>query len=147
MFKKLKHGVPKSRLDFLSEVPIFRGLPDKVLARIDSHVDDVDVPAGRKLTVEGTGSYEAFIIADGTADVRIGDKVVRQTEVGEMIGEIGILKHTLRTATVTATTPMRLLVIHPRDIAWLFDDPTLAKRVEDNLAQHLANRGDDAQPG
>ncbi len=136
MFKKLKYGVPKWRLEFLRQVPMLQGLPDKVLARIDSHLDEVDVPAGRTLTVEGGGSYEAFIVADGTAEVRVGDKVVGETEEGEMVGEIGLIKHTRRAATVTAKTPMRLLVINPRDLHWLLENETLAKRVQDNLARH-----------
>lgn len=140
MFKKLKHGVPKSRLDFLRGVPMLEGLPDKALARIDSHIDEVDVPAGHKLTVEGTGAYEAFIIAEGTAEVKIGDEVVGQTDVGEMIGEIGVIKHTRRTATVTAQTPMRLLVINPREMSWLFEDETLSARVQQNLERHLRGR-------
>lgn len=136
MFKKLKYGVPKSRLAFLRQVPMLQGLPDKVLARLDSHLDEVNVPAGRTLTVEGGGSYEAFIVADGTAEVRVGDEVVGETAVGEMVGEIGVIKHTRRAATVTAKTPMRLLVINPRDLHWLLENETLAKRVQDNLARH-----------
>lgn len=141
MFKKLKHGVPKSRLDLLREVPMFHGLPDKALARIDSEVDEVDLPAGRDLTVQGTGSHEAFIIAEGVAEVRMDDQVVRQTSVGEMIGELGLFGHTTRSATVTALTPMRLLVINPRHVQWLFDDPTLARRVQENMDLHRG-RGD-----
>ena len=133
-----RHGVPRSRIEFLGTVPFFAGLSPKVLARIDSHIDEVNVSAGRTLTEQGTGAYEAFIIAEGVAEVRVGGKVVGETSVGEMIGEIGVLKRTLRTATVVATTPMRLLVINPRELSWLFDDPKLAARVEENLARHLA---------
>ena len=140
MRKKLKHGVPTTRLDFLRRVPMFAGLPDEVLARIDSHLDEVDWPAGHPLTVEGTGSYEAFIVAEGTAEVAVGGKVVGRTEVGELIGEVGLLQHARRSATVTATTPVRLLVVNPRDMAWLFEDPTLAARVQENLTRHLRGR-------
>lgn len=139
MFKKLKHGVPKSRLDFLREVPMLQGLPDKVLARVDSHLDEVDVPAGSKLTVEGGGSYEAFIVADGTAEVRVGDKIVGETTVGEMVGEIGLIKHTRRAATVITKTPMRLLVINPRDLSWLLENETLSQRIQENLDRHTRN--------
>ncbi len=34
---------------------------------------------------------------------------------------------------------MRLLAIHPRQMSWLFEDPVLAKRIEQNLAKHTAN--------
>jgi CRP/FNR family cyclic AMP-dependent transcriptional regulator len=133
-----RHGVPRERLELLGKVPFFEGLPDKVLARIDSHVDEVEVPAGRKLTEQGTGAYETFIVAEGTAEVRVGDEVVGETSIGELIGEIGVLKNTLRTATVVATTPMRLLVINPRELSWLFDNPKLSERVQQNLDKHLS---------
>lgn len=141
MFRKLKYGVPRSRLDFLRQVPMLEGLPDKVLARLDSHLDEVTVPAGRKLTTQGGGSYEAFIVAEGTAEVQVGDVVVGETEVGEMIGEIGLIKSARRAATVTAKTPMRLLVINPRDLHWLMENDTLSKRIQENLAKHT--RGSD----
>ena len=126
MFRR--HGVPRSRIELLGQVPFFEGLSNKVLARIDSHVDEVQIPAGSKLTEQGSGAWEAFVIADGEAEVKVGDEVV---------GEIGVLKHTMRTATVTATTPMRLLVINSREMNWLFEDPKLAARVQQNLDKHL----------
>jgi CRP/FNR family cyclic AMP-dependent transcriptional regulator len=132
-----RHGVPRARIELLSKCPFFEGLPAKALARIDSHVDEVSVEAGRQLTEQGTGAYEAFIIEEGEAEVRVGGEVVAHTTIGELIGEIGVLKNTLRTATVIATTPMKLLVINPRELDWLFDDPKLAKRVQENLDKHL----------
>jgi CRP/FNR family cyclic AMP-dependent transcriptional regulator len=145
MFKR--HGVPSTRIEFLKQVPFFEGLPDKALARIDSHLDEVTVPAGRTLTEQGRGAYETFIVAEGTAEVSIGGEVVAHTSVGELIGEIGVLKNTLRTATVTATTPMRLLVVGPRELDWLFDDPVLAERVQANLDKHLAGPQPDGSEG
>ena len=140
MFKKT--GTPRSRLDVLRAVPMFEGLSDKVLARIDTHVDEVDIAAGQQLTAEGTSAFEAFIVADGVAEVRIGDEVVGETTIGEMVGEIGVIKKTARTATVTARTPMRLLVINPREMSWLFEDETLNARVQANLDRHLGGSSD-----
>lgn len=133
-----RHGVPRSRIEVLRKVPMFEGLPSKVLARIDSHCDEIQVHPGRTLTQEGSASQEAFIVAAGNAEVRIGDKVVRQTEVGELIGEIGLLEKRPRTATVTAVTDMQVLVINGRDLDWLFQDKRLAARVQENLERHLA---------
>ncbi|HEY3530557.1 MAG TPA: cyclic nucleotide-binding domain-containing protein [Nocardioides sp.] len=133
-----RHGVPKSRIDVLGKVPMFEGLPRKVLSRIDSHCDEVEVHPGQTLTSEGHAAREAFIVAGGRAEVRVGDEVVRQTDVGEMIGDIGVLQNRPRTATVTATTDMRLLVVNGHDLDWLFQDKQLAARVEQNLERHLA---------
>ena len=133
-----KHGVPKSRIELLRKVSMFEDLPHKVLARIDSHCDEIEVHPGRTLTRQGDDSHEAFIVAAGNAEVRVGDEVVRQTEVGEMIGDIGVLEKRHRTATVTAVTDMRLLVLNGRDLDWLFQDKRLAARVKENLERHLA---------
>ena len=133
-----RRGVPSERVEFLGQVPFFAGLPKKALARIDSHLDDVDVPAGDTLTEEGKAAYETFIIVEGVAEVRIGGELVRETSVGELIGEIGVLNNVPRTATVTAQTPMRLFVMNPRDLHWLFDDPELAARIQQNIDQHLS---------
>jgi CRP-like cAMP-binding protein len=138
-----RHGVPAARLEFLATVPFFEGLPPKALARIDKHLDEVSVDAGRVLTEQGRGAYETFIVAAGTAEVRVSGELVGETAVGELIGEIGVLKNTLRTATVTAKTPMRLLVVGPRELDWLFDDPVLAARVQANLEKHLAGKQPD----
>lgn len=133
-----RHGTPKSRIEVLGRVPMFEGLPHKVLARIDSHCDELEVRPGRTLTHEGDASDEVFIVAEGNAEVRIGGELVGKTEVGEMIGEIGVLEKRPRSATVTAVTDMRLLVVNGRDLDWLFQDKRLAARVRENLERHLA---------
>lgn len=133
-----RHGVPHSRIEFLGTVPMFSGLPEKVLRRIDSHLDDLSVQPGRVLTQQGRISDEAFIVVDGEAEVSVDGDVVATSGVGEMIGEMGVLQNKARSATVTARTPMKLLVINPRDMQWVFDDKTLAARVNDNLARHSA---------
>ena len=99
---------------------------------------EIKAHPGRTLIYEGDASQEAFIVADGNAEIRIGDEVVRQTDVGEMIGDIGVLEKRPRTATVTAVTDMRLLVLNGRDLDWLFQDKRLAARVQENLERHLA---------
>jgi CRP/FNR family transcriptional regulator, cyclic AMP receptor protein len=136
-----RHRVPRERIDVLRQVPFFDGLSSRHLARIDRYLDEVNVEPGRVLTELGERAYEAFIIADGVAEVRRGGEVLRDTEIGELIGEIGILKHSLRTATVVAKTPMRLLVVNGNEMsALLREDKKLADRVQENLNLHLEDR-------
>jgi cAMP-dependent protein kinase regulator len=136
-----RHGVPRERIDVLRQVPFFEGLSTKVLARIDQHLDDVNVPEGRVLTAQGEAAYEAFIIADGVAEIVVDGKLVRDTEIGELIGEIGLLKNTMRKATVVAKTPMRLFVLEGREMkALLHEDKKVAERVQENLTRHLEGR-------
>ena len=136
-----RHGVPRERIEVLRQVPFFEGLSTKVLARIDQHLDDVNVPEGRVLTAQGEAAYEAFIIADGVAEIVVDGKLVRDTEIGELIGEIGLLKNTMRKATVVAKTPMRLFVLEGREMkALLHEDKKVAERVQENLTRHLEGR-------
>ena len=136
-----RHGVPRERIAVLREVPFFEGLSTKALSRIDQYLDDVTVAAGRVLTAQGEAAYEAFIIADGVAEISIDGEAVRDTEVGELIGEMGVLKHTVRAATVVAKTPMRLLVLDSREMsALLSSDKLVAQRVQENLTRHLEGR-------
>ena len=135
------HGVPRARIDVLRQVPFFEGLSNKHLARIDGYLDEVNAEPGRVLTTEGEGAYEAFIIADGVAEVRKNGEVLRDTDIGELIGEIGILKNSLRTATVVAKTPMRLLVFNSNQMRGLLsEDKKVADRVEENMKRHLEAR-------
>lgn len=131
-----RHGVPRSRLEVLRRVAFFDGLSDKVLARIDSHIDEVAVEAGSVLTKQGGGAYETFIVAEGTADVLIDGQPVGEANAGELIGELGVLEKKARSATVVAKTPMRLLVIDRREMGWLFQDPLLAARLGENVSRH-----------
>ena len=135
------HGVPRARIDVLRQVPFFEGLSNKHLARIDGYLDEVNAEPGRVLTTEGEGAYEAFIIADGVAEIRKNGEVLRETDIGELIGEIGILKNSPRTATVVAKTPMRLLVFNRNQMeALLTEDKAVADRVQENLERHLEDR-------
>jgi CRP-like cAMP-binding protein len=95
----------------LQQLDLFRALPKSDLARVAQWTDEVDVPEGTVLGREGSVAYEFFVIEDGSAKVEVGDQHVTDLGPGEWFGEIGLLASERRTATVTASTPMRLAVI------------------------------------
>lgn len=95
----------------LAEIPLFAGLDPSELAQVARWADDVDVPAGRTLATEGEFGYEFFVILDGTAEVRRGATVLRSLGEGDFFGELALLATDARTASVVATSPLRLVVI------------------------------------
>jgi cAMP-dependent protein kinase regulator len=141
-----RDGVPKERVELLRNVPLFEGLSDKALKRLDAHVDDVEVLSGEALTFQGKYADQMFVVVTGTAEVTVDGEVVAEVGPGEVIGEVAILERRRRTASVRAKTPMRLLVMPPHEVGWLLDEPTLAARVRTQLAEHLerATPADDA---
>lgn len=101
------------------------------------------VSPGTVLTRQGGLSSQAFIIAEGTAVVRVDDEVVGESSVGELIGELGILEHKPRSATVTASTPMTLLVMNPRELNALVHEESLGERLRAKIERHRSG----PQPG
>ena len=70
------------------------------------------MPAGRELTRQGGYAQEFFVVVSGTADVMRDGERVGALEPGDFFGEVGLLgTRWERTATVVATSPMRLLVM------------------------------------
>jgi CRP-like cAMP-binding protein len=99
------------RVALLRKVPLFAACDDKQLAFIASQVEEMDFPAGRVLCRQGDSGGEFFVILTGTAEVRRDAVRLRQLGPGDFFGEIALLDHGPRTATVVATSALRCLVL------------------------------------
>jgi CRP-like cAMP-binding protein len=95
----------------LKDVPFFSKLKKKELDVIATNADEVDVPAGKVLTKQGDLGDEFFVIESGSAEVARDGEVINELGPGDFFGEIALLKDERRNATVTATTPMELIVM------------------------------------
>jgi CRP-like cAMP-binding protein len=107
----------------IEQISLFSGLDKRERARVAQHADEVDVPEGKRLAREGDLAYEFFVIREGTADVEVGGEVKNELGPDDFFGEIGVLdEKRVRTATVTATSPMKLVVISGHDLRALRRD-------------------------
>jgi CRP/FNR family transcriptional regulator, cyclic AMP receptor protein len=95
----------------LKSLPLFADVPDQELAQIAGFAQEVTVNAGRELVREGDFSYEFMAIEEGEAEVTRDGQHVADLGPGDFFGEMGLLEKTLRNATVTAQTPMRLVTL------------------------------------
>jgi CRP-like cAMP-binding protein len=95
----------------LKDVPFFSKLRKKELEMIAKHADEVDVPAGKALTKQGDLGDSFFVIEAGTADVVRDGERINELGPGDFFGEMALLEDERRNATVTATTPMELIVM------------------------------------
>ena len=125
-------------------VELLRGLPDieaysdRELVEASQLIDVVWVDAGHVLTAEGEVGREAFVIVEGRAEVSRNGTVLATLGDGEFVGEMAMLAHQRRTATVIALTPMRLLVMTPQTFGAVFDHPGVGRRLARGLAERLA---------
>jgi CRP/FNR family transcriptional regulator, cyclic AMP receptor protein len=100
----------------LKSNPLFEDVPDEELAQIAGFAQEVNVEAGRELVREGDFSYEFMVIEEGEAEVTRDGAHVNDLGSGDFFGEMGLLEKTLRNATVTAKTPMKLITLTGWDL-------------------------------
>jgi CRP/FNR family transcriptional regulator, cyclic AMP receptor protein len=100
----------------LKQIPLFQDVPDEELGQIATFAQEVSVEQGRELVREGDFSYEFMAIEEGEAEVSRHGEHLADLGPGDFFGEIGLLEKTLRTATVTAKTPMLLVTLTGWDL-------------------------------
>ena len=100
----------------LKSIPLFEEVGDEELAQIAPFAQEISVDEGKVLVREGDFSYEFMAIEEGTAEVTRGGEHVADLGPGDFFGEMGLLEKTLRNATVTAKTPMRLVTLTGWDL-------------------------------
>src|SRR4051812_47052088 len=97
--------------ELLHTVDLFRSLSDKELRHVCDFAKEMAFPAGRAVAEEGTPGGRFFFILDGTASVTAGGRTVATLHAGDYFGEMSLLDEQPRSATVTATTPLRTLTL------------------------------------
>jgi CRP-like cAMP-binding protein len=128
-----------AKLELLASIPLFGGCSRRELEQIGAIADETNVPSGRTLIEQNQPANEFFALIEGTADVRRNGRKVKEMSGGDFFGEIALITKTPRTATVTTTSPARLLVIRGRDFDRVLSDaPSIAVKILRQLGGRLA---------
>ena len=126
------------RRQLIGGVSLFSSCTDKEIAHIAALTDELDAPAGAVLTREGVPGRECFVVIEGQADVSVQGGSVAELGPGSFFGEMALLEPAPRSATVTARSPMRLLVLSPSALSELLDrHPVVTRRMLTGLAVRL----------
>ena len=125
-------------LDHLGSVPLFSALSRRELGKIAKAGDEVTVPDGHALTTQGEAGREAFVVVEGKATVKRGNRKVATLKAGDCVGELALLDHGPRTATVVADGEMKLFVLSARQFVGVLDAvPSLSRKVMAALAGRI----------
>jgi CRP/FNR family cyclic AMP-dependent transcriptional regulator len=128
-----------AKVALIQKIPLFRHCTRKELAEIAAIADELDLKKGAKLTTEGRRGREFFVLVEGTADVLIKGKWVNSVRQGDFLGEIALVTGHPRTATVQATSPVRVLVITAQNFNRLLEkSPEIQRKILLSLAERLA---------
>jgi CRP/FNR family transcriptional regulator, cyclic AMP receptor protein len=124
-----------AKLEMLRHVPLFAGCSKKELGEISTLADELSLPAGTKLIEEGRQGHEFFLLVDGEVDVRMKGRKVKSLADGAWFGEMALVSSLPRNATITASSPVRVLVVHEQAFRRLLrDSPGIQLKVLQTLA-------------
>jgi CRP/FNR family transcriptional regulator, cyclic AMP receptor protein len=139
----MRRRIPMQQIELLKKVPIFSTCSQKELRAIAQLGVTIDVEDGAMLTMKGHSGHEFFLVIEGVASCRVGQREVRRFGPGEFFGEMALLYGGVRTADVVATSDMRLLVLSSREFkSMLMTSPVIDVKMLANLAQRLSEADD-----
>jgi len=132
----------------LKQLPLFADLPPKQIERLAQWTDEVDLPAGKRLIEQGTFPHEFFVLTEGSAEVLHDGRHLADLGPGDFFGEIALVEHHRRTASVVASTPVRVAVMFSREFEAMERElPEVAERIRQAMLErrreHVEKTGEE----
>ena len=127
-----------AKLELLKGVPLFAKCSKAELRRIAMLADEVEFGENKAVIREGTRGREFFVVVEGALRVTRNGRKVSDLGAGDFVGELALVADVPRTATVTASTPVHLLVLTHRGFRELLNQsPSIAAKVLESLGERL----------
>lgn len=121
----------------LDGLDLFAGLSAQQLDMIAEHAVEVDVPAGKELVSDGALAWDFYVIEQGSADVRRGEKIFRSLGPGDFFGELGVMaSDRRRTASVVTTSPVKAIKLTNHQVRTIASEiPEFEARLRAAIAE------------
>jgi CRP-like cAMP-binding protein len=126
----------------IHSVPWFAGCTEEQLAEVARLSERLSVHAEEVLTKEGRIGRELFIILEGSATVTRMGRVINVLGSGDYFGELAAIDPAPRSATVTATTDLEVLIIGPREFEAMTEIPGFRNALLTGMSQRLRQADD-----
>ena len=124
--------------DELAAIPLFESLSEADRREIASWLSARTVEEGTQLIGEGASGYCFFILTEGGAAVTAAGEALARLGPGDYFGEVAILDRGRRSATVTTTSPARVLVMFGTEFRKLEQThPGVAARIDATMRQRV----------
>lgn len=128
----------KLEVDWLANVSFFEGMDRSELERVAALAQRIEADAGAELTDQGRFGDVCYVIVQGSANVYKNGEYVTSVGSGAMVGEMALLEHRPRSATVVAETPMVLAAFGTKEFQTLLEElPRAKERVMAVLGERL----------
>lgn len=127
-----------NKVDLLRTIPLFGECSRAELEAAARVSDELRFPEGRVLMRQGARGRELVVIVEGDVAIERDGRQVAARGAGDFLGELALVTGRSRTATVTATSDVRALVLAGRDFDRLLREvPTIAVKVMKAVAERL----------
>jgi CRP-like cAMP-binding protein len=127
-----------SKLEHLAKVPLFESCSRRELTSLARAGDEITMTAGTLIIDQGQMGREAFVVLDGQVTVKRGGRKITTLGPGAMVGELSLLDHGPRTATVLCDTDCTLFVIDQRHFRGVLEEhPSIAMKLLATLAANI----------
>lgn len=122
----------------LKDAKLLKGIPDAEVRSIEKQVKTVQHPAGHEIVVRGEGGVGFMIITGGTVSVKTVTGKTRKLGPGDSFGEMALLDHEGRSATITADTDVTLASIPEWNFKpFLKEHPEVAYRLLQTMSRRI----------
>jgi CRP/FNR family transcriptional regulator, cyclic AMP receptor protein len=127
----------KAWLDVLVDIPLFADLSRRHLGKVAALGRTKRFPARTSIVTAGTNADAFYVILDGKATVRAGNRRIPLT-TGDYFGEMALLDGGVRSASVVADTEMLVMAIPRRGFLKLLEsEPKIAISIMSTLAHRV----------
>ena len=124
----------------LKRIPLFADADEDELRQVAAFAESKEAPEGEVVLQEGGFSRELLAIEDGTAEVTRDGEHVADLGPGDIFGEAGMLDDEMRSATVTATSRLKLISMGHFEVQRLKKDaPDVYSRIEDLVEERKSS--------
>jgi len=122
-------------VDHLRNVALFKDFSRKDLETVAKAGEHVSVKAGKTLIEQDASGFDAYVVLDGTVQLKRNGRSVAKLGPGAIIGELSLLDHGPRTATATCATDCEILVLSRGSFLGAIDRvPQLRQKLLASLA-------------
>jgi CRP-like cAMP-binding protein len=134
----MSRKVAEALIDELQQLAVFSHCTRKELESLTRVGTVIRVDPGYTFIRQGRQGWEFFIVMEGRAHCLVDDRSVATYEAGEFFGEMAVIDHAPRSATVLADTAMTVLVIDSREFeAMLERAPSTVRPILAAMSQRL----------
>ena len=126
----------------LQGVPWFAACTEEQLGEVTRLAERLEIHAGEVILREGRLGRELFVILSGRATVTRAGRVVNLLGAGDYFGELAAIEAAPRSATVTATTDLDVLIIGPREFEAIVDIPGFRNALFAGMSRRIREADD-----